>query len=60
MDKQRVQKFGDLLLVRKIQGAVVWDPNALQVHGTNLHNMSDFFALQDTISTTSGHASDIQ
>lgn len=26
MDKQRVQKFGDLLLVRKIQGAVVWDP----------------------------------
>jgi hypothetical protein len=35
-------------------------PDALQVHRANLYNMANLLALQDTISTTSGHTSDVK
>lgn len=35
-------------------------PNALQVHGADLDNMANLFALQDAISTATSHSSDIE
>lgn len=35
-------------------------PNALQMHGTNLDDMTCLFALQDPVSATSSHACHVQ
>lgn len=35
-------------------------PNALEVHGTNLDHVSDLFGFEDTVSSTSRHASNVQ
>ena len=35
-------------------------PNTLQVHRSDLDNMSDFLAFQDAITPASGHASHIE
>lgn len=35
-------------------------PNALQVHGADLDNMANLFALQDAVSTATSHSSDIE
>lgn len=60
MHKQRIQQIRDLFLVGKFQGALKGDPHALQVHRTNLDHMTDLFTLQDTVTTTASHTSDIE
>lgn len=35
-------------------------PNAFQMHGPNLDDMSHFFTLQDTVSSPSSHPSNVQ
>lgn len=35
-------------------------PDTLQVHWSDFDDVSDLFTLQDTVSSTSGHASHIQ
>lgn len=39
---------------------VYYSPNTLEVHGSNLHHVSDLLGFEDAISSTSGHASNIQ
>jgi len=60
VDEERVQAFGNLLLVCKIQSTVVRNPDTFEVHGTNLDDMAGLFALQNTVSPTSRHTSYIQ
>ena len=35
-------------------------PDALQVHGANLHNVANLFALENTVASATRHASHIQ
>jgi hypothetical protein len=56
MNEEGIQELGDLFLVREIEGAVVGNPNAFQVHWSNLDYVLQFLALEDTISSTAGHA----
>jgi hypothetical protein len=60
MHEEGVQLLGDLFLVGEIKSSIKWNPDTLQVHGTNLDNMTRLFALQDAIASTSGHACDVQ
>jgi hypothetical protein len=69
--KQRIKLICDFLFVGKVEGAFPMSvdgkagrtrniPNALQMHGANFDNMTSFFAFEDAIPTTSGHASHIE
>ena len=74
--KQWIKQFRDLLLVGKVQSSLKWNPvcllgwflietifyspDTLQVHWSNFDNVSHFLALQDTISSPSGHTCNIQ
>lgn len=60
MNEKRVQEFCDLLLVREVQRAIEWDPDTFQVHRTDFDNVTRLLALQDTITTSTRHASDVQ
>lgn len=76
MHKQRVKLLRDLFLIGEIQRTFEGNPvrsqrvsrsscsanlpNTLQVHGSNFDHVSRLLALQNTITTTSGHTSDIQ
>lgn len=58
--EQRIKKVYDAFLVRKIESPVIGDPDALEVHGTGLHNVSTSLALQQAIAPTSSHSSHVQ
>jgi hypothetical protein len=58
--EQGVEQISDLFLVGKLQSALKGDPNSLQVHRANLHNMADLLALEDTVPTTSSHTSHVE
>lgn len=58
--EQRIKKFGNLLLVGKIQSSLKGDPDTLEVHRANLHNMTDLLALENTVTASAGHASDVE
>ena len=76
MHEKRIQSLSNLLFVCKIQSSVignpvygqlrvsstseVFSPDAFQVHWTNFDNVSGLFALQDPVTTTTGHTSDVQ
>lgn len=60
VDEQWVKKLGNLLLVREIEGPLKGNPNALEMHRANLHNVPHFLALENTVSPTSGHSRHIQ
>jgi len=60
VDKQRIKKLCDFFLVGEVERPVKRDPDTLQVHRANLDDMSYFFALQDAIATTAGHARHVQ
>lgn len=49
-----------LVLLLKIDTARVNSPDAFQMHRTNLHNVPSFFALENTVTTTPRHASNVQ
>lgn len=76
--EERIQTFGDLFFVRKVQSTLEWDPedesvgvrilyacssalpDTLQVHWPDLDDVAGLFALEDSISPASGHASDVK
>jgi len=60
MNEEWVKLFSDFLLIREIQRAVERNPDTLKMHGPNFHDMSGLFALQNTVSTTTRHSSDVQ
>lgn len=76
MNEERIQLFSDLLLIGKIQSAFEWDPkrmlkkkskttaifspDSFQMHGPNLHHMSHFLTLQDTVSPAPSHSSNVE
>lgn len=39
---------------------ILYIPDTLQMHGANLDHVTNFFALENAISTTTGHASNVQ
>lgn len=58
--EQRIKKLGDLFLVGEIQGSLEGDPDTLEVHRANLHNVADLLALENTVTASAGHASDVE
>lgn len=58
--EKRIEQLRDFLFVGKLEGAFKGDPDTLEVHGANLDDMTDFFALEDAVATTTGHASDVE
>lgn len=47
-------------LYASLVSAKVYSPDTFEVHGSDFHNVPRFLALQDTISTTTRHASNIE
>jgi hypothetical protein len=60
VDKQRIQLLCDLLLVGELEGSLKGNPDTLQVHRTNLDNVACLLALENTITSTSRHAGNIE
>jgi hypothetical protein len=74
--EERVKLFGNLLLVREFECTLKGNPrdcqfmintsrdivlpDTLQMHGTNLDNVSCLFALENAVSSSSGHARDVE
>jgi hypothetical protein len=42
--KERIKKISDLFLVGKFHGALEWDPDTLEMHWSNLHNVAELLA----------------
>ena len=76
MNEQRIQKVGDLLAVGKFQGPIKGDPvvrvnqclrippldlpDTLKMHRTDLDNVTSFLALQNAVSASSSHSSNVK
>ena len=76
VDEERVKQLRNSLFVREIQRAVEGypvvvsaaqtlvvinnSPDAFQMHRTNLYYMPSFLALENTVTTTPRHASNVQ
>jgi len=60
VNKERIQELRDLFLVRKVQRSLVRDPDTLQMHRANFDHMSNLFALQNAVSSPSGHTSHVE
>tara|TARA_R110002003_G_scaffold391_18_gene19549 strand:+ start:922 stop:1269 length:348 start_codon:yes stop_codon:yes gene_type:complete len=60
MHEQRIQRLGDLLLVRKLQGTLEWDPNAFEVHRTDFNHMSTLLTHQHAVSSASCYSGHIE
>lgn len=60
VDKQRVEKLSDLLLVGEVEGSFEWNPNTLQMHWPDLNNVPLLLTFQDAISASSGHSSNVE
>jgi hypothetical protein len=74
--EERIKLFGNLLLVGEFECTLKGNPrdcqfmtntsrdivlpDTLQMHGTNLDNVSCLFALENAVSSSSGHARDIE
>lgn len=58
--EQRIKELSDLFLVGEIQGSLEGDPDTLEVHRANLHNVADLLALENTVTASAGHASDVE
>lgn len=60
MDEEGVKQLGDLFLVGEFEGTLERNPDTFQMHWTNLDDMLLLLALEDTVTSASGHASNIQ
>lgn len=60
VNEEWIQLLCDLLLVCKIESTLIRNPDTLEMHWANLDDVSRLFTLENTISSASGHASNIQ
>lgn len=58
--KERVEEFGDAVLVGELLATLESDPHALEVHGTYFDHDALLFVLENAIALSSGHAADIE
>lgn len=58
--EQRVQQIDNSLALGHGQGTLERNPHALQVHGPDLHHMSDLLQLQDTVTASTRHLRHVQ
>jgi len=56
VDEEGVQEFSDFFFVGEVEGAVVGDPDAFQVHWADFDYVFEFLALENTVSSSAGHA----
>lgn len=58
--KQGEEQIDDLLLVGKLEGSIIRDPHALEMHGAGLDHMTQLLSLENTVSSASGHAGHVE
>lgn len=59
-DKERVKNVDNVLACRKLEGALVGNPNALEVHGADLDNVAHFFALENAVAAATRHPGHVE
>lgn len=58
--KQRIEQVIDFELFGEFLGTLKFDPDTLEVHGTNFDDDAILFVFEDAVTFASGHSDNIQ